>query len=411
MTHTMTINLARLLNAGFSLAAEVAWVVGLVPDFSKFDFGEEAPSVERHVRVVRCASPASGPGVPCAQRGPVLDGPPVFLPTLPPGELGPECPPNRVLPVGRAAWQQFSSHRAARGIRVSKAALPMAVDPGDGGPAVRSEEELLVRKDRHVDPDAYAKALRGLADEGSGGVKGVARQVAARFRRRGVHTQILSGLGQAVRYVQERRSGALVEDWVGWWTPDLASQSDAKVARAFLLEHVDGATIASSGHVRWDVSKGVAEAGKSTLWVDLCLPGSPERIRVAPGLLAYLSAHVVFRERSVELLHGLRSRALQWARQRDCPWEHLALVLPGTLAVASLLSVQEQAAVRVLTTRAAGWAASTSAAVKSGQFSLERGRWRWFTAQARKWARGLNDATLELPFSRPLLGDVVWPRG
>jgi hypothetical protein len=395
-----------------SLAVDGASWLGFIPDFSDVTFGTEQAPRERR-RVVRPAPPAFGPGVAGPATCAIVDGPAVFLPSRPSGELGSECPPNRMLPVGHAAWQQFVSHRTARGYRVRKATLPCPVDPGDGGPPVNTEEDLAVRHDRLVDPDAFAKAFRGVADEGAGGVKGVARRVSARLRRRGVLTVALARLGEALKYVQARRSGALVKDWAGWWTPDLASQSGARVARAFLMEHVDGATIAGSGHVRWDCGSSTAEgAAGSTFWVDLHLPGSPERVRVAPNLLAYLSAHVVFRERSVELLHGLRSRALQWARQRDCPWEHLALVLPGTVAVACLLSVQEQAAVRVLSTRAAGWAAQTSASVRAGEFTLVRGRLHWLESVARQWARGLYDAGWELPFSRPLLtGPGAWPRG
>lgn len=75
---------------------------------------------------------------------------------------------------------------------------------------------------------------------------------------------------------------------------------------------------------------------------------SGQRVVACPQLVALLASYSVLRQRSVSLLNSLRARALTWVKDNWVAWESALEFLPGSIAVAFRLSLNEQTALDLI---------------------------------------------------------------
>lgn len=317
---------------------------------------------------------------------------------LVPGAWGSEYP-TPTWPLAEAKWDKASAEQMSRESRLSEEEL--ALDPGmfgDGTPPARSESEFWSRLDRNDDPCAYSKALDRATRSGFlGGL--VCRLTGDRLRRRGRATKALEHVGAAARILVGAKEAN--NPLPGWWTPDLAGKSDVALGVSYLINQVGVATVKGAGAVLHPDHE-----GKHWTVVQVSLTTASEVLTASPQLLAFLASHVAFRPRTVELIASLRSRALHWAKKYDVPWEIVSTVLPGSVALAFMMSTHEKAAVRALNTREVAWAAETSSALRDGNVELSSGMTRNVVFQCRKWLTA-SSWLLERGLGAP----VVWPVG
>lgn len=158
-----------------------------------------------------------------------------------------------------------------------------------------------------------------------------------RFRPRGRLTRRL----QQVLEVPFGRAGSFLR---GRWTPDLPSHSRSPVLNALLSCRKDGAKLLGVGAVQ------TADPGDG-LYV-VVETAQRERELVFPALWARLSRYACMRERTPELLHGVRARAAQWFKEVGVPGWVVPLALPSACVAAVMESVPELEA--KLRLRAAG---------------------------------------------------------
>lgn len=139
------------------------------------------------------------------------------------------------------------------------------------------------------------------------------------------------------------RDGALGAFLSGRWTPDLPGSKGARSASAYFSSLlVDGARV--QGATR------VTVAGGHT-WVAHVNLGS-NRLLVDPQMLAALSSYACFRRRDNALVSALRLRAKEWCKKVGFPDLEASLVVPGTVALATLVSAPEAAGSELLDSRA-----------------------------------------------------------
>lgn len=80
----------------------------------------------------------------------------------------------------------------------------------------------------------------------------------------------------------------------------------------------------------------------------VCLNLGGTCVVVCPQLVAHLGAYATLRARSVSLMNSLRARALSWVRDHQVAWESALEFMPGSIAVATRLTVQEKLALEFL---------------------------------------------------------------
>lgn len=153
--------------------------------------------------------------------------------------------------------------------------------------------------------------------------------VVPRFRPRGRLTRRL----QHVLQVPFGRVGSFLR---GRWTPDLPSQKRSPLLNALLACRKGGAKLLGAGAVQ------ATDPGDGLYVVVETSQGCHEL--VFPALWARLSRYASMRERTPELLHGVRARASQWFKESGCPSWVVPLALPFAVAAAVLESVPETVA-------------------------------------------------------------------
>lgn len=112
----------------------------------------------------------------------------------------------------------------------------------------------------------------------------------------------------------------------GRWTPDLPSRYLPDSVNAFLALY-DGEAKLLGGGV---LPNSMGEHHEPFVVVET----RTGRRVIAIGLLTQLNLYACFRPRTEELLAGLRSRALQWFKERAVPSYSAALVLPDAVELA-----------------------------------------------------------------------------
>lgn len=147
-----------------------------------------------------------------------------------------------------------------------------------------------------------------------------------RFRPRGRLTRRL----QQALQVPFGRVGSF---WRGRWTPDLPSQKRSPVLNALLACRKDGTKLLGAGAVQ------TPNPGDGLYVVVESSQG--QRELVFPALWARLSRYACMRERTPELLHGVRARASQWFKESGCPSWVVPLALPSAVVAAVLESQPE----------------------------------------------------------------------
>lgn len=164
-----------------------------------------------------------------------------------------------------------------------------------------------------------------------------------RLRRRGRLTRMLEGAAKGFVGQEYAESGGKTSsDAVSTWLSVIAAEGVKlqAVQRVICREDVD-AEGANTRRVE-DVTLAVQVRGESLL--------------VSVGLLAKLSIAAVFRPRTTDVLLALKSKAVQEAASLGLPNTYTTTVLPGTVAVAMLVSKQE-------------WSSFGALAGSAGQYS------------------------------------------
>lgn len=222
-------------------------------------------------------------------------------------------------PSSRRADAQVGYGSSLRGLTgIGHRDLPDASRPG-AGEASRQLENCLGMKS--------VPALRAGAEvEGSTRLRSRARWV--------LRLTTLLGLPP----------GALGAFLRGRWTPDLPSS--ALPGTRELGELVQGGAKFLGGGTSASQPGGEDDRDYTVPWAAFWLGG--DVLRVYPELVGRLSSYACFRERDPSLLASLRLRAIEWCKERRLPDLEVALMVPGSVAVAAARSRPEAAAERLM---------------------------------------------------------------
>jgi hypothetical protein len=239
---------------------------------------------------------------------------------------------------------------------------------------------------------------------------------AIRLRKRGKLTNILRSVSTVLGGNTRGWIAPREEDRPDWWLPDLAGLSDARRAISWLSTWSNHSVRVTGYGVTTPTARLASKApdGKDDNptqewfhWLELSVGTEGRRLRICPELLARLSTYAVFRPRNLELLMTLRSRALEWVKTVQLPYQDAALVLPGSIAFACCLSAQEASAMDLLGSRAMESAVKASASIQAGEPELAL---TW-ADQTRKWlGRALPSVGRDFMAS-PWNRKVLFPRG
>jgi hypothetical protein len=242
-----------------------------------------------------------------------------------------------------------------------------------------------------------------------------------RFRKRGRLTNTLGNLGSVLGGNTRGWTAPRDRDMPDWWLPDLTGRSDARRAVSWLRVwcphgiRITGTGVTSpvAGRDSRPIPSPVKELGEEEApmsffhWVELAVGTEGRVLRVCPELLARLSTYAALRPRNLELLMVLRSRALEWVKTVQLPYQDAALVLPGTIALACCLSRQEMAAVDLLGSRAVEKSVLASSSLAAGEPHLDLG----VVDSTRRWLGRVVPSMGRAPFAQPWFRQVLFPRG
>jgi hypothetical protein len=128
----------------------------------------------------------------------------------------------------------------------------------------------------------------------------------------------------------------------GRWKPDLPAERRSPVMNALLAVSGSEMKLLGCGAVQ---STGANP--RDYLYVVVEGPQGDREV-LLPSLSSRLSQYSFLRERTPELLRGLRSRAVDWFKQEELPLWLGDLVLPGAVARACLETASESAALSLL---------------------------------------------------------------
>nr|QVG71140.1 MAG: replication-associated protein [Sclerotinia sclerotiorum umbra-like virus 3-WX1] len=155
----------------------------------------------------------------------------------------------------------------------------------------------------------------------------------------------LRARGRATRMIQDILQGpvgSVGQYFRGRWTPDLPASARSPELNALLACSSRGMKLLGIGAVH-------NTSQQNPVIHPYVVVESPEgRELVIPGLDAKLSQYSFLRERTPELLRGLRTRAVDWFKQEELPLWLGPLVLPGAVARSCLDTKPEEAARTVL---------------------------------------------------------------
>jgi hypothetical protein len=144
--------------------------------------------------------------------------------------------------------------------------------------------------------------------------------------------------------------GSLGAYLAGRWTPDLTASS-APLTGPLSRLFQGGAKVLGSRTAKVRPSQ---EGEDTTATCVLSLWLAQASLDVCPELVFHLSSRAVFRARDASLVPSLKLAGLEWCHSRRLMPEEVALVLPLSVALASLPSVPEVAAEGVLDGRVEG---------------------------------------------------------
>ncbi|QKN22721.1 hypothetical protein [Erysiphe necator associated umbra-like virus 3] len=155
----------------------------------------------------------------------------------------------------------------------------------------------------------------------------------------------LRARGRATRMIQDILQGpvgSVGQYFRGRWTPDLPTSARSPELNALLACSSRGMKLLGIGAVHNTSQQ------NPTIYPYVVVESPEGQELVIPGLDAKLSQYSFLRERTPELLRGLRTRAVDWFKQEELPLWLGPLVLPGAVARACLDTKPEEAARTVL---------------------------------------------------------------
>lgn len=165
----------------------------------------------------------------------------------------------------------------------------------------------------------------------------------------------------------------------GRWVPDLTTGSGL-LSRVMLDELLSGrASVFGGGRLQSERENDDGER-ESFVWANVDFNG--RAMFVCPELLAKLQAYVAFRPRDYDLLLSLRTRAMEWCKGHHLGSVNTALLLPGTVACAMMLSQNEETAISMLKTREVLYSRLVTESLKNG---VNVSRWPNVMRQLFPW--------------------------
>jgi hypothetical protein len=156
-----------------------------------------------------------------------------------------------------------------------------------------------------------------------------------RLRARGIATNGLQSL-------LEGPTGSVGRFLRGRWTPDLPSQNRSPILNALLATSSQEMKLLGVGAIRTNALPGP----QRVVYVVVETPQGREL--VFPALLGRLQQYSLLRERSPELLRGLKARAIEWMKEQEVPAWVAPLAVPGAVARACLETTTETGAKSLL---------------------------------------------------------------
>jgi len=143
------------------------------------------------------------------------------------------------------------------------------------------------------------------------------------------------------------RQGYLGAVLSGRWRPDLSGEgADLDVADWLSAFLADGAKVVGGGFCELDDPD-----ADDVPYVRVIL--GDREVNLLPGLVARLSLYSCYRKRSAALLSALRTRAVEWMREKRISDYFASLCLPGTLSLAFVKGGEEEAGEGILSSVAA----------------------------------------------------------
>jgi len=227
----------------------------------------------------------------------------------------PVLPHKLVIELVLLVWEFPSLVRVLYGqLFFGSSTQPLRVEQGAG--AIPSAQDLA--------GGARLALAEGLAHVSASG----ALSHVPRLRARGRATNALQGL-------LEGPCGAAGDFLRGRWTPDLPSQDRSPILNALLATSSQEMKLLGVGAIRTNAGPGY----KRVVYLIVETPHGREM--VIPALLARLQQYSLMRERTPELLRGLKARAVEWMKEQEVPAWVSALAVPGCVARACLRTTTE----------------------------------------------------------------------
>lgn len=121
----------------------------------------------------------------------------------------------------------------------------------------------------------------------------------------------------------------------GRWTPDLPSSDRSPILNALLATSSQEMKLLGVGAIRTNARPGPQRV------VYVVVETAQGRELVFPALLGRLQQYSLLRERTPELLRGLKARAIEWMKEQEVPAWVSPLAVPGAVARACLETTTE----------------------------------------------------------------------